>query len=423
MPGKNRNLLLMCYSFPPNTGIGGRRWAKFAKHLAKRGYIVHVICNENKEQKVSKWQNDVQHENIKIYPIDAFYPQSFSFSAKRTVLNRISFRFWHAFLGLYSKGLIFDRTIFWKRKLLSLSENIIKEMNVKNVIVTIPPYHLAKHAIDLKERLPEINLILDYRDPWTDNKTFHGFKNLPKKRLEFELETEKKILAAAETAISTTGQMRAWALEKLGQQHSKKCIVISNGFDREEINLNVQIQKNEKITFLFAGSIYTNLEYLLVPFFDFLNEQEINDPSFIDKYEFLFYGSVLEKYKELVISKNINSVAFKGSVSREELNQHYLESDFFMMFTVKDHAYNFNTKYFEYLAYKKPIIHFSPNGAVTAFLLRNNLGYGVRPEMVKEDLSTLFELIDQKKFVFNFDFDPEQYEVGNLTSELEKTFL
>ena len=41
MPDKK--ILLICWDFPPNNGIGGRRWAKLIKYLAKSDVECHVM--------------------------------------------------------------------------------------------------------------------------------------------------------------------------------------------------------------------------------------------------------------------------------------------------------------------------------------------------------------------------------------------
>ena len=63
-------VLLVSYTFPPYKGIGGRRWAKFAKALARRGHPVHVIHSAGADSlKGSLWSADVEHPNIITHPL------------------------------------------------------------------------------------------------------------------------------------------------------------------------------------------------------------------------------------------------------------------------------------------------------------------------------------------------------------------
>jgi hypothetical protein len=68
-------ILIICHGFPPVPGIGGRRWAKFAKELARRGHPVHVIRSTGPEHgPISLWAPDVQHPNIIAHPLPQRYP-------------------------------------------------------------------------------------------------------------------------------------------------------------------------------------------------------------------------------------------------------------------------------------------------------------------------------------------------------------
>jgi hypothetical protein len=46
MPTTKKHIILVNYDFPPNKGIGGRRWGKLAKEFAEQNCIVHVIKAE-----------------------------------------------------------------------------------------------------------------------------------------------------------------------------------------------------------------------------------------------------------------------------------------------------------------------------------------------------------------------------------------
>ncbi len=70
------HILLACYTFPPALGIGGRRWAKYAKGLAQAGHHVHVLCAEAVPGRAgSSWTEDVKHDRIHLYPLPRRYPK------------------------------------------------------------------------------------------------------------------------------------------------------------------------------------------------------------------------------------------------------------------------------------------------------------------------------------------------------------
>ena len=67
--GPGEPLLLICLEFPPVRGIGGRRWAKFAKELARRGHPVHVIRSAGHAGQLdSLWATDATAPGRKMQP-------------------------------------------------------------------------------------------------------------------------------------------------------------------------------------------------------------------------------------------------------------------------------------------------------------------------------------------------------------------
>ena len=71
-------VLLCCYGFPPNTGIGGRRWAKLAKGLAQNGTAVEVINADLPKTGASPWSEDVSHPLITVHSVPSDYPTALS---------------------------------------------------------------------------------------------------------------------------------------------------------------------------------------------------------------------------------------------------------------------------------------------------------------------------------------------------------
>ena len=68
-------ILIISHTFPPYKGIGGRRWAKFAKELARRGHPVHVVHSAGSEDLMgSLWTDDADRPGITAHPLPQRYP-------------------------------------------------------------------------------------------------------------------------------------------------------------------------------------------------------------------------------------------------------------------------------------------------------------------------------------------------------------
>ena len=74
---KKEHILIVCHTFPPEKGIGGRRWAKFAKYLSKDSYQVHVITK--KKPKYTDYDpKTFGLETTHIHEVNTFYPKILS---------------------------------------------------------------------------------------------------------------------------------------------------------------------------------------------------------------------------------------------------------------------------------------------------------------------------------------------------------
>lgn len=415
-----KSILLICYSFPPHPGIGGRRWAKFAKYLAKDGYTVYVLSAKLHGHKSSEWTSDVNHPNIKVFGSDTKIPKVFD----EPILGfwgKMAFRYWKYYSKIASKGRIFDKAFFWKKNLLNEAEDLIRLNEIKNVICTIPPYRLAYYIAILKEKNPHIQYILDYRDPWTDNQTFHEFSGLSQRRRRYEEKMEHYSISKADVVISSTGQMTEWAKQKATEPG--KCITISNGFDADDILKKSTVVNSEKYTLLFAGNLYNAVDYVFVPFVECIKRKEETTPDFSKKFCFKFYGNLPDKYIQMAKSAGISSFEFYGFVPLAQLKEKYMQANVFMMFTAFDHAFAFNTKFYEYISYRKPILHFSNDGEVSTFIESNKIGIGLPPDRLPQKLADTFRLIEQHNFAFNPAFDSSEFDIANITAKLKEVFV
>jgi hypothetical protein len=60
-----KKVLIVSYIFPPKSGIGGRRWAKFSKYLNRMDIDIKVLTFQKKnDSNFSNWSKDiVEYEN------------------------------------------------------------------------------------------------------------------------------------------------------------------------------------------------------------------------------------------------------------------------------------------------------------------------------------------------------------------------
>ncbi|HCY45408.1 MAG TPA: hypothetical protein DHU89_01905 [Flavobacteriales bacterium] len=171
-------ILLVCYSFPPNPGVGGRRWAKFAKYLVKASHYVEVINAKLSTDDTSTWNKDAQllHESNNVHSLPTRYPEIIK-KTPDTYFQKIQYRLSLEYLKIKVKGNMYDKSSLWH---LNLVPFVVDKLNegFDTIICTAAPFHYLSQISTLKKQFPNVNFIADFRDPWANNSISYGITDL-----------------------------------------------------------------------------------------------------------------------------------------------------------------------------------------------------------------------------------------------------
>lgn len=412
----NRDILLLSYVFPPYPGIGGRRWAKFSKFLTKRGYHVHVICSENPFSENSNWMNDVKGNNhITIHYLPPRYPRIL-LERPYSFLEKLNYRLQLQKVKALTRGNYYERAVFWEAQIISVAGSIINKYGIKTVVSSGPPYHMLHHGIVLKEKHPGIRLISDFRDQWTDNKSFRAFSTLPPKRFAHEQKLEQDVLQGSDAVISVSEVMTE-NLKKRAPGSTAIFKTILNGFDPEDWNSQIHVEPDSQfIRMIFAGNLYSNLEKVLYPFLDMLARL---DDTWKNKLIIDLYGSSSPEYEDYAKSRGISFIRFNPSIPLDQIVREVASSHYGLLFLNDDHTFSTSTKFMEYMALKKEVIVVSNPGPLQKFVLENKIGYAVRPEFCQSDFEQILKNHKMNSTQFNPAFNTSQYSLDSITTQLE----
>jgi len=401
---QSRQILILSYTFPPSPSIGGRRWAKFAKHLKKAGNSVFVLKAKIKNITSSNsWNKDV--ENLDIYQFKSNYPRILE-STPTSLIKKSFYHLTVLFLRYTHRGFIYDRSIFCKKTILSKASRIIEDKNIDTLIVSGAPFRLLYYATLLKKKYPEIRLISDLRDPWTWSKTGYGYHTLSQSNLSFEKRLEQKVIKESDLITAPVQPMIDYLQERYSL-HQDKIVLLPHAFDEDDIDKAIVKETCEKIKLIYGGTIYQGSLTVLHKINDILNKGEL-------KIQFDIYTNTK------VSSIDQGTVNIVPSIDSKSFLCKVGSSNYFISIVPDVYKDFIATKYYEIIACRTPIILISEKGLLSEFIIQNNLGYHI----THENVNLLVDILSGKAEIikYNNKFPIEEYSFTNISKLLTTYF-
>ncbi len=392
-------VLIISFTFPPTAGIGGRRWAKFAKYLHRCGIDINIIASKQTGKEISSWVDDIKEYKEKITYIKSGCFKHLNIHPG-TFYEKIMYRTELLFVKIFTKGTYFDKGICSKKAIFSLLKQK-KENGFKKIIVTGAPFSLLYFAAIFKSKNTDIKLIVDIRDPWTDGKQY-GMNSIAKKRFKEELRREAFVFEQADIVFVPVKKMQDSFIHKY-QKHSKKINLLPHGYDSDDFpetkTGKIYLNKS-KIKLIYGGSIYNDLDVHLKSLQNALSKEKNIDLTF-------YTNDNIPKYlvPYINIYKPIPSIDFQSKVNQSD----------FVLIMFPDRVKDFiSTKFYEIIYLKKPIIFVAKEGFVSDFLTKNKLGIHITPEKLAKGFGNLQDVYSD----YNYSFDISKYSYEKLTNKL-----
>jgi glycosyltransferase involved in cell wall biosynthesis len=408
-------LLIICFSFPPNPGIGGRRWAKFAKYLVRKGHTVQVISADRNETEQSLWLGDVQHPNIINHRIPSGYPEYFLRPAK-SLGEKVRFKLHTAWIRLTQKGAPYDASRYWKKTLLPKADELIRKHGIRHVIVTAPPFRVFAHCSELKRLHPGIQLIYDYRDPWTRDVYAYGLQNLPEKELAYERELEKASVSQADLILTPEAHVTEY-LHGYGVKTPQH--VLLHGWDPDDlasVPATLPKAQGQRIRILYGGTFYVETEPLMIALADALAHLKQTDPALYARLDFNLYMTRREM-QQVFVDRGVDVVKYHPPIPLKDYWQKMQEADICLLLFASYSRHNKSSKFFELISIRRPILVLGPRGDAADFVEEHRLGLGLEQGQLAAELVPAIQRLLDPQFL-NREFDILQYGQDRLTDEL-----
>jgi glycosyltransferase involved in cell wall biosynthesis len=369
-----RRLLLIAYKFPPYAGVGGFRWAKLSKYLARLGHEVHVVTVPWPEHGPNTLAADAAEPGVIVHPIRSGSPHR---------LRHMPLSGRWAIAARYFALRALDRVLFyddeaqrWGRHLIGACERLIDEHDIGVVVATGHPFQANRWAAELKRRQPGLRLVQDFRDPWADN----PFRALPPRLAARVRAWQEDAVAAADAVVSVTPSLLDLYLRGATEPRS---LVIPNGADPATVP-DVHANGNGdpgRIRLTHIGNVSNGRGRPLRALLDAV--RQIDGPPTI---EVVLVGAMLDAIgranADLV---GRGSLRIQAPVSQDEALRRVAASDYALQLNAREFPYLVSTKIYEYALLRVPALSLNYGGEVDTLVRDHGFGHSVdlsrRPDL------------------------------------------
>ncbi|MBP9080112.1 MAG: hypothetical protein KBF80_07660 [Flavobacteriales bacterium] len=414
------HILLACYTFPPALGIGGRRWAKYAKGLAQAGHHVHVLCAEAVPGRAgSSWTEDVKHDRIHLYPLPRRYPKVATLWDRTHVWNDLRYRAWMKVLPHLTQGNHIDLAIFWRAVFMRKAEELIARHPIRHIIASGAPFRLLVHAAELKKRHPELHLTADLRDPWTWGRQY-DIQRLSPRRMAQEKTMEALVMEMANIVTAPSPDMVAH-LRSAYPQHAHKYHELPHAVDPDDIPANPFERHSPPRRLIYAGSWrgkedgHAYMDAVINTFRRILsNMQPGGLPPVFDIYA--RPNEVLDARQQVEQVGLEGSIRFHGVVNGREAGRHIADADAALVFIPDENRNYLGTKFNELFHQRIPVVHVGAPGRISRFIESNRLGVSITVQEVEKELPKLIS--GERPILVDTNFDTGPVILDHLSKHL-----
>lgn len=418
-------ILLVCHGFPPVRGIGGRRWVKFAKELARRGHPVHVIRNAATPATLtSLWAGDARHPLIIHHPLPQRYPSVMTKRPLRGTFEKLAYHAWLRLLPLFIRGNFHDTAAFWRRQLVAEGDRLIREHGIRQVIVTGAPFHLMAFATAWKTRFPHVRLVTDFRDEWTWG-GHYGFTSLSQRRQREEKDLEALVIRNSDVVITPHQAIVEHLAARYGNE-LQRVVRIPHAVDPDDLPAPSPPPADGKFRMIYAGSLYRSDEAdrYFRSLLDAFEATRAKHPDRFARVQLDLYitsqgvADLRKRVEERGLSGHIH---FHAPLPPKEILRRIGQADLVPLFLSSDKKDAVVTKLHELFLLRRPVLHIGEPGAVGRMIAGHGLGASLRLDELAVELPKI--LGGERVIAVDLAADHGAFLLGPVTDRLVREAL
>jgi glycosyltransferase involved in cell wall biosynthesis len=259
-----------------------------------------------------------------------------------------------------------DARRFWINPSIKYLTKYLKDNPVDAIVSTGPPHSMHLIAMHLNKSF-NIPWLADFRDPWTGIDFYHQLK-LTSIANKFHHKLEKKVLSTATEVTVISRDM----MNEFNGIVERGYILVTNGYDEEDISPLPQNQLDNEFTISHIGSLNPARNPLIL--WKVLAEMVKNNPLFANALRIKLVGKV-----DIGVMKSIEDFGLTEYLTRIEYMphrdvMHEIQKSQVLLLLINNtpNAKGILTgKIFEYLGSGRPILNIGPEDGDAAAMLKN----------------------------------------------------
>ena len=322
-------------------------------------------------------------------------------------------------IGIWIRANFFipDARIGWIPFAFKKAETIISEYGIEQVITTGPPNSTHLIGLKLKTKYPDLNWIMDMRDPWSQ--IFYN-QHLPRtdRASKKDISLEKKCLTKADEVIVVSDSMNK-VQQSVFDRHYH---TITNGFDHEDFELTNDKRNPDALSIKYVGS----MTEAAIPH-SFFKALSSLDDDLRKKIKVSFFGSFNEKVKEIINRYELQDlISYHGYIPHKAAKKEMQTADLLLLVIpdTEDNELIITGKIFDYIGAQKPILCIGPkNGDASNLITENNVGKNFKYEDQEPITEFLIDQLSGNEYryqVWEKDFKLHPFSRFSLTGKLKE---
>lgn len=337
-------LLTVAYNYPPIRGPESIQANRLIQYLESKGNIVDIVTRNIGVGK--KYNNNIPEYGT------AYRTNSLDNYLTKGIMRVLGFENYP------------DAEVLWYSFALKQAEQLLQSNKYDYIYTRSVPFTSHLIGLKLKEKY-DMPWVAHFSDPWTDSPYICYRRKSARDKNE---KWESKVINEADKLIFTSKETLDLILRKYNRNVYEKAFVLPHTYDVTLLNKVIN-EKNEKITFLYAGNFYGKR----TPKDLFISlAKAINMNPFIKKYiKVLILGKMPAEYIKMITEFGIDSmVEYLGEIPYSECQRKIQKADVLVNIDAPGKNSVFlPSKVIEYIAYDKPIISIGPEEGTIARLL------------------------------------------------------